>query len=235
MSTFSGNPYANPSETSQPEQQKTSIAAVLSLICGIGCCIPFVTPILAMLFGTVGLIRIGISNGRLRGKGMALTGLILGIIATVAWSAVSIGGMQMVGAIYSTAIQPTDQAMQALEKDDFKGFRAILAPAVESQLSDDDLKKFRDAYHQSAGAYTAGPASFWDYYGKLARMGSVVNRYQSMSGDMFPVSADFANGPGMIVLFVPPGAIDAKTKVVVDDIAVVTQDGTEVRLLGPNP
>lgn len=66
---------------SQYEPARTSGYAIASLVlgltfmCGIG-------SILAILFGGVAITEIDSSNGRLTGRGMAMAGIILGIIGT---------------------------------------------------------------------------------------------------------------------------------------------------------
>ena len=74
---------------SLPPQRSTSAAAVASLILGILGCIPFVTGLLALAFGLVGLRAT--RKGRAAGRGMAVAGLILGLISLVAWGAVAGG------------------------------------------------------------------------------------------------------------------------------------------------
>ena len=75
-------------------QQKTSGKAIAALICGIlGCCVPY----LGLLVGIAGLIlgimamkEIKANPAAIKGKGMALTGVILGAIAIIWWIAVFI-------------------------------------------------------------------------------------------------------------------------------------------------
>jgi hypothetical protein len=59
--------------------------AVASLILGIASlfCFGFITGIIAIILGGVALSKIG--RGEASGKGMAIAGLILGIIGLVGW------------------------------------------------------------------------------------------------------------------------------------------------------
>jgi hypothetical protein len=66
-----------------PPQRKTSGAAIASLICGILGCIPFITGLLAVVFGIVGIRATG--NPRYSGRPLAVIGLILGLISLVLW------------------------------------------------------------------------------------------------------------------------------------------------------
>lgn len=75
------NPPANPS--------KLSKSALCSLICGILGCIPFVTSILAILLGIVGFIVTG--KPGIRGRWMAVVGVILAVIGIGFWSTAGLG------------------------------------------------------------------------------------------------------------------------------------------------
>jgi len=68
---------------SLPPQTRTSGAAVASLITGILGCIPFITGICAIIFGLIG---IGATrNPAIRGRAMAVIGLILGLLSVLGW------------------------------------------------------------------------------------------------------------------------------------------------------
>jgi hypothetical protein len=64
---------------------RRSGAAVASLVCGLLLCIPFVTGLLAMITGLVGL-KTARQPGR-TGAGLATFGLLLGVLNLVAWGA----------------------------------------------------------------------------------------------------------------------------------------------------
>lgn len=66
----------------QPPPRQSNGLAIASLVCGIIGCLFFgiILGPLAVIFGAVGLSR---ANRGASGKGMAIAGLILGVIATV--------------------------------------------------------------------------------------------------------------------------------------------------------
>jgi hypothetical protein len=82
-------PYAD-SSTAMP---RTSGAAITALILGILLCIPLVTGLGAILFGVVGIRAT--RNANVRGRGMAVAGLTLGIVGLLGW--LGLGGMLGVG------------------------------------------------------------------------------------------------------------------------------------------
>jgi hypothetical protein len=58
--------------------------AVTSLVCGVAGIVPFITSLLALVFGMVGLNRAKQVGGA--GRGMALSGLILGVLGLSLWT-----------------------------------------------------------------------------------------------------------------------------------------------------
>jgi hypothetical protein len=87
---------------SLPPATTTSAAAVTSLICGLLLCIPVLTGAIAVLTGIVGLIATG--KPTVKGRGMAVAGLILGIISLAGWGAAGIGGYAVYRAAAPTRI-----------------------------------------------------------------------------------------------------------------------------------
>jgi hypothetical protein len=72
-----------------PPQRQTSGAAVASLICGILGCIPLITGVLAIILGFVGLRTT--KDPRYTGRGMAIAGVILGLLSLVIWGVIGAG------------------------------------------------------------------------------------------------------------------------------------------------
>lgn len=81
-------PGQYPPQYGQPQYggppTKTSGAAIGSLVCGILGCIPFVTSLLAIILGFIGLGAT--SKPGVTGRAMAIIGLILGFIGILGWS-----------------------------------------------------------------------------------------------------------------------------------------------------
>ena len=83
------------------ERATTNGFAVAALVLGIAVlCTGIIGGILAVVFGNLALSRIAESNGRQRGRAMAITGIVLGwiaigltAIAAVAWLAYGISNL----------------------------------------------------------------------------------------------------------------------------------------------
>jgi hypothetical protein len=80
-------PYGQPSFGQQPGvppgPRGTSGAAIGSLICGILGCIPFITGLLAVILGIVGIKAT--RNQARGGRAMAIIGLVLGVLSIAGW------------------------------------------------------------------------------------------------------------------------------------------------------
>ena len=87
-----GQPVVPGGAYTMAPQRQTSGAAVASLICGILGCVPLLTGLLAIILGIVGL-RTNARATRYTGRGMAIAGLILGLISLIAWGVIAGGGV----------------------------------------------------------------------------------------------------------------------------------------------
>lgn len=127
---------------SLPPQRSTSAAAVASLILGILGCIPFVTGLLAVVFGLAGLGAT--RNGKANGRGMAVAGLILGVVSLIGWGAVAggIGGTTW-WALAQT--RPARAAARQLATDLAAGNVQAARAQCTDDVSDEQLKKAAEA------------------------------------------------------------------------------------------
>jgi hypothetical protein len=87
---FQGTP---PAYSMPMQPPRTSGMAITSLVLGILGCVPWITGVLAVVFGIFG-IRVT-SDPAVRGRGMAIAGLVLGLLSIMGWT--SFGGLVYVG------------------------------------------------------------------------------------------------------------------------------------------
>jgi hypothetical protein len=71
----------DPDSISKP---RTSVAAIISLICGLLGCIPFVTGLAAVILGIVGIKKT--KDPMVKGRGLAIAGLVLGGLSIAGWA-----------------------------------------------------------------------------------------------------------------------------------------------------
>ena len=86
------------------QEVRISRSAVLSLVAGMLFYVPFVTGMTAAVSGVYALLSIKRHRGQYLGKGIAIGGLVLGLISTFVWSAVT-----FTNAVY--AVDPREAAV----------------------------------------------------------------------------------------------------------------------------
>ena len=120
-----------------PPQRKTSGAAVTSLIMGILGCVPFITGLLAILFGILGIKAT--SDPRYSGRPLAVIGLILGILSVGVWGLFG-------GGIYAAVAytRPAREAARQFAVDVAAG-NVDAAHARTSGVSREEVAKAADA------------------------------------------------------------------------------------------
>ncbi|MGA2500467.1 MAG: DUF4190 domain-containing protein, partial [Tepidisphaeraceae bacterium] len=106
--------------------------AVASLVCGFLFCIPAITGLLAVILGLAGFSR-G-KDPRRGGRGMAMAGIILGLISLVAWGGIGYFGY-WVGSQMKAFFVPATGLIQTLSENDIPGARQYVTAGV----SDADL------------------------------------------------------------------------------------------------
>jgi hypothetical protein len=114
---------------------------VVSLICGLLFCIPVLTGLIAVITGLVGIKSTGKPN--VTGRGMAITGLILGLLALIAWPLI---GLAMYGgfkAAYAMAQKSGVEFTNAIIDGDYDKAMKFTASGMkkeELQKMNQDMK-----------------------------------------------------------------------------------------------
>ena len=141
--------FAPPGEYQGTETQKTETSklAIASLVCSLILCCP-VTTILGVLLGIGGVVVTG-ANSALRGRGLALAGLILGLVFT--------GGQIVAGnwgytKFAKPVIQGPADALIVGAQGDLDGFRDYFTGKA-AKASDAEVKGFLDALQNRYGAF----------------------------------------------------------------------------------
>lgn len=181
-----------------PEPERTSLAAILGFIFSLGgCCLFGLTALIGLPLSIFALIGIGRSNGRVGGRGLAIAGLILGLLSIAAWGSCAgsiIGGL---GQVEKIAFKPIETFFTSLESGDYDTARSVLAPPAR-QATDAELQAFHAAYSASLGNFVRRPASLKEYITSFLDFGpfqSVIGGRQSA----IPVLVEFQSGTNMVV------------------------------------
>ena len=139
----------------QPEQgyvepPRTSGLAISSLVCSLIFCCPLTT-IIGPILGLIAFVTIG-SNPNRKGKGLAITGIILGVVLTSGWvffgSKVWAFGVRF----YDLMESGPKTALVAGSSGDLPGLKEAFYGAGAS-ASDDEAQLFLDELNKRYGAF----------------------------------------------------------------------------------
>jgi hypothetical protein len=212
------------------EPPRTSVMAILSLVFSlIGCCLPI--GLLGSLFGIFSLVGISGSQGRVTGKGLAIAGIIIGLITTGIWG----GGIYASKVFYDKFYTGmTEPVLADIEAGDFVSARTALSPNVT--ITDEQFTQFREMYHDQMGAFNGVPDGWiaWFQAIKDPAIGPSMNA-QSGGGNVIPMPGIFANGNALMVVHIDPNNPNASGMPAITDVLIVLPDGTEIRLSDPLP
>ncbi|MCA9289675.1 MAG: DUF4190 domain-containing protein [Phycisphaerales bacterium] len=133
---------------------RTSVLAVLSFICGLICCVP-VTSIPAVIMGVLAL---GLSAGKphVRGKGLAIAGIVLGLIGVLLQAGVWFGIVTPLNRLSLAVLQPGLSG-------DVIGVRANFTTAADASMTDDEITAFFSGIVAQIGAPTSSSFSISAY------------------------------------------------------------------------
>jgi hypothetical protein len=110
-----------------PEPRRANALAVVSLITGILACVPFVTGIAAIVTGILGLKKA--SDPRVGGRGLAITGLVLGVLSVLFWALFGTG----IWGLFKATEEPRKLAatfVRDVAAGDFEAAQAAAGPLV---------------------------------------------------------------------------------------------------------
>jgi hypothetical protein len=89
--SVTGAVFAPPNPRRPVQVQVTNALAVVSLIFGLFCCIPFVSPLVAIATGFAARSQIAATGGQQKGNELALAGIVLGVCSLGFWGLWLIG------------------------------------------------------------------------------------------------------------------------------------------------
>ncbi|RNC82609.1 MAG: DUF4190 domain-containing protein [Phycisphaera sp.] len=210
---------------------KTSVLAILSLVCSLVCFIPGLSAIGALL-GVFGLIRITSSNGRIRGTGLAIAGIAIGVIVSLIW----IGG----------AIAVQQGAKQYLEMSAVIGdvdsgsydlARGHLTSATRPFATDEAFEQFKAKYEADAGAFAGRPQGIGELFSSFGALGQSQdpNNAPRVYPQQAPVPGKFDNGYRWIIVSISTNEQnDAGTFPAIDNVGVWLSDDSLIWLIDPD-
>lgn len=209
-----GTMYVQPGDTgAMASPPRTSILAIFALIVAILGFLICWLPIGGLIIGafTVFLsigafVAISSSNGRKKGKGLAITGFSLGLVNVVLGIGCVIG-MGMGGKM----IQNYSKTLEAAQTGDVDTFNTYTTS--NAQVTKDELAAFVSSYQPAMGNLKDAPPSFMQVFkgafGAPAAMEEITSLQQAHRGQplqLLPVLWNFDKGEGIVILVMDPAS-----------------------------
>ena len=142
-------PYGQVYEQTQTGPPRTSGLAIASLICSLLICCPFLPSLLGLVFGLIAFVAIG-RNPVLRGRGLAIAGILIGVIGVGGWSAITVYAVD----VGKFIMQGPNEALASAASGDISGFKSYCwGPAVSA--SDEEAKQFITDLEARYGAFVS--------------------------------------------------------------------------------
>jgi hypothetical protein len=231
---MSSNPYAQPEtyDTGYAEPARVSGFAVTSFVLSLICCIPGFGLIGAIL-GGVAIVRISQARGRLAGRGLAIAGLVIGLLVTMLWVGVAVGAAQTMA-----QFQVYGDTLRALDQRDYNRVREMLTPSVAAAATDDRLEEFRAAVENEWGSYQRLPRGLAEWATSYSQTIQQFSRQQqqhpqTVGNSPLPLPAYFDNGLAMILFTLDPRNVSPHGAAQSSNLAVFDQQGTPIWLVPP--
>jgi len=142
--------FESPFDAVDPGEQKTSGLAIGSLVCSLICCVP-VTTIPGILLGIAAMVSIG-NNPARKGKGLAVAGILLGVIFTAGQVYVYPKVVDLAGEIFELIVNGPNDALVAGFAGDPAAFRSKFY-GTGAQAHDAEAQAFIDTLRSRYGEF----------------------------------------------------------------------------------
>ncbi len=236
MTQFNPNPAGDTYAAEQPPQPlKTSVLAIISLVLGLLFCIPFAAPLVGLVLGIVALVMIAKPERALKGRGLAIAGVVVSAIVLLGHVVTTILLVMSVNLL----VQPMESFVLAVENSDFDSARTYLSAETADLVTDEELAKLRDLLADEHG--TVGSVSL-DFSGRVYTMGvpppaTPWNQSQAFQGNWasggggaagpIPIVCEFSNGTafGLLIAAGDPNSQQVSTALLVDSFTLIGDDG----------
>lgn len=210
--------------------QRVSGLAVASLVFALLCCIPG-SGMIGVVLGGAGLIGIARSGGRLSGRGLAMVGVVLGLLGTVLWT----GGI--LGTLYSlNQLTVYERVVEAAQRGDHGGVRGMLSPDTSAAVTDAQIDEFGRRVEESWGRATGVPQGLPDwlvsYPPVVERLGRAGVSVQRGTG-VLPLPLKAAKGSVPAVFMLDPRHPAPAGMASLSNLGVVGRDGAMIWLRDP--
>lgn len=223
------NPYADPTSFDpEPPPTRVSGLAVSSLVFGLLCCIP-VVGIVAMILGGSAMVAISRSEGRLTGRGLATTGLVLGLLGTIFTGVIGFVTLQSVAQVQSLTGSYT-----YAEQQDYNAFRNLFTTAAKPQVTDARIAEFHSKVAAAYGKHLGPTRGLGEVLSGYMEVGPQFQRApQAAAGQTIPVPMKFEKGRALAFMHINPRQMNSRNMPALENIMVMDPGGNPIWLLPP--
>jgi uncharacterized membrane protein len=211
---------------------RTSIMAVMSLVLGL-VCIP-ILGLIGVILGIAALFRISRSEGALRGQGLAVAGIIIGLLVSMAWMGIGIGAAYTNQMFTQTIANPAASVLRAIDQGDYQAARNALSLPQGTTVTDEQLRAIGAAYQSELGNFNSMPESLGDRFMAYMEVGPLMQNLQGTQ-NIVPIPARFDKGMALLLVQLPTGAPPPSqgggNTVPLLNVGVLTPSGKELWLV----
>jgi len=222
MSTFPGpqDPFATPEV-----EPRTSIVAVVSIVCSLICCVPIMTGMLGAFLGVIALFLIGSSHGQLKGRGFAFGGVVLGLLVSMLWIGVLLGLVRTLGGYANSGAA----AFESIDAGDIAQSRAAFMAPLDQSVSDEQIEAFGKMIHDDFGGFVSKPNSLLEYWSGISNTGPSGSSPALKFGEV-PIVLEYESGDLLAIMNMYDGSSQPSADRFLSDLGYQRPDGTIVWL-----
>jgi len=230
---MTANPYAPDAAEHFNEPKSTSVLAIASLVVAILGLITFcvgggVLGAIAALMGVIALVLIGGSNGRTGGTGLAISGIVVGLLASLLTGILAFGAVAGIQYIMGIA-----NPIENIAARDYDAVRSSLSPDTETAATDAQIDAFAQAVEAEYGTFVALPDGLMDFVQGLGNLQPETGSTPYGSEGVIPMPVDHDQGVALYWLVLDQDNASASGKPLIRNIGVELADDTF--WLGPVP
>jgi len=233
MTTMHTGGFGTLQSDEAPQEERTSVLAILSLIFGIVCLPGF--GVLGAILGIAAIYFISSAGGRLAGRGLAIAGIVISLLMTFIWIAILWGMVQFGAMVDREAIRPVSTLMQDIDSGNTAAIPAKFAGQTGQQLTEADIAAFAAAYQTELGAYKSAPDGPMQWFIDMMKIGPAMQRFQGRN-DGIPIPMTFEKGMALVVLVFdrtsgkPSGST---SEIPMSNLQILTNNGKTINLFDP--
>jgi len=243
------NPYAHVEESGLDggydqlpmTPERTSILAIASLAFSIlaipACCIVVgvVPGLIGAFLGILALVMISKSNGRLGGRGLAITGVIIGLLFS-AFSTFVLLGFNYGGRMFGQY----GEVAAAAEQGDIQGVRSMLSRSANGALTDERIGEWSQEINLVWGSVVQYPKGLLDLGTGWMELGPQMNAMNTVQMSVYPppdtvapLPIIFDNGTAMLIVVMDQNEVMASNWPTLKNVGLAEPDGTLIWLIDP--